>query len=89
MDAEGSSLDQLIMGSMDHILKCNETRSYYGKDGMLYEKEKSNTYYYPHSSCIRKKHPEFLPQDIEIEDAVRSTLLPVHFELLQSVFTFS
>ena len=56
---------------------------------MLYEKEKSNTYYYPNSSCIRQKHPEFLPQDIEIEDAVCSTLLPVHFELLQSVFTFS
>ena len=71
---------------MDLVRRCNETQSYYGKDGILYEKEKSNTYCHPNSSCIRQKHPEFLPQDIEIEEAVRSTLLPVNFELFQSVF---
>ena len=49
---------------LDLILKCNESRQYYGKDGN--EKENSNTYYHPNLSCIRNKHPEFVHGDIRI-----------------------
>ena len=46
---------------LDLILRCNESRPYYGKDGIMHEKENSNTYYHPNTSCIKQKHPEFKP----------------------------
>ncbi len=73
---------------LDIILKCNESRQYYGKDGNMHEKENANTYYHPNFSCIRNKHPDFTLSEIRVEDGVRTSLLPVHFNLLQSVFNF-
>ena len=73
---------------LDLILKCNESRQYYGKDGNIHEKENSNTYYHPNINCIRNKHPDFTQADIRIEENVRSSLLPVHLDLLASVFNF-
>jgi len=66
------------------ILKCNEARQYYDKGGVLQEKEIRNTYYHPDINCTA-----FQCSDIHLDDSVRSTLLPNHFELLQSVFGLS
>ena len=74
---------------LDLILKCNENRQYYDKDGNLQEKEKSNTYYHPNISCIKKKHPEFQCTDLRIEEAMRASLHPTHFDLLLSVFNIN
>ncbi len=71
---------------MDLIFQCNESRSYYDKDGNSHEKEHANTYYHPNITCIKQKHPEFKTDHISVEDQVRDTLLPVHLELLHSVF---
>lgn len=73
---------------LDLILKCNESRQYYGKDGNIHEKENANTYYHPNVSCIRNKRPEFNGKDICVEAVVRASLLPTHFELLKSVLNF-
>ena len=67
---------------LDLILKCNESRQYYGKDGNICEKENACTYYHPNMSCISNKHPEFNQADIRIiDDVVRTSLLPTHFAL--------
>lgn len=71
---------------LDLILKCNESRHYYDKDGNMQEKGNCNTYYHPNVSCIKKKHPEFQSTDIRIEETMRASLVSTHFELLRSVF---
>ena len=44
---------------LDIVLQCNESRSYYDKDGNIHEKDNSNTYYHPNITCIKQKHPDF------------------------------
>ena len=78
----------LPIAPLDLILQCNESRPYYDRDGTLKEKENANTYYHPNASCIKMKHKEFMFEDIQLEEDVRYTLEPSHFELLQSVFNF-
>ena len=78
----------LPVAPLDLILQCNESRPYYDRDGTLKEKENANTYYHPNASCIKMKHKEFMFEDIQLEEDVRYTLEPSHFELLQSVFNF-
>ena len=78
----------LPVAPLDMILRCNESRPYYDRDGTLKEKENANTYYHPNISCIKMKHRDFNIQDVQLEDNVHCTLVPSHFQLLQSVFNF-
>ena len=73
---------------LDLILRCKESRQYYGKDGSMQEKGNANTYYHPNTSCIKKKHPNFQLTDIRVDDATNTSLLPCHLDLLQLVFNF-
>lgn len=82
--ADGS----LPVAPLDMILRCNESRPYYDRDGMLKEKENANTYYHPNISCIKMKHKDFQVEDIQLEEDVHYTLEASHFQLLQSVFNF-
>lgn len=68
------------------ILKCTENRQYYDKEGNKREKENCNTYYHPSLNCVKMKHPDFLKEDIQVEESVRVTLLPAHLDLLKCVF---
>lgn len=78
----------LPVAPLDMILKCIESRPYYDRDGTLKEKENANTYYHPNLCCIKSKHKDFQVEDIRLEEDVRCTLEPSHFELLKSVFNF-
>jgi len=74
---------------LDLILKCNENRQYYDKDGNMQEKGNSNTYYYPNVPGIKKKHPKFKSSDLRIEQGIRESLQASHFDMLHSIFNVS
>ena len=70
---------------MDLILRCSETQSYYGKDGILYEKEKSNTSYHPNSSYIRQN---ILNSYLKILK-LRMQYVPLYFPFILSYLSLS
>ena len=74
---------------LDLILKCNENRQYYDKDGNMQEKGNCNTYYHPNVSCIKKKHPEFKSSDLRLEQGIRESLQSSHFDMLHFIFNVS